>query len=112
MTARSGHFDFVVPRGPSADGRGAVVARFRDEGASLHTLCPLEDGRPLPVGGEVVRLRRRGEREAFDVETLYRTSEDAAAERSGPPKVVSDAYRDGWDAAFGGRHVAPLEELN
>lgn len=108
---REGHFDFVVPRGPSADGRGTVVTRFQAEGTKVQRLYPLEEVKPLLGDGELVRLRQRGDQQVFDVETLYRTSEEAAA-GSGPPKVVSDAYRDGWNAVFGGKGKAPEEETN
>lgn len=93
-------FDVVVPLAPEQDGK-QPVARLRPEGAQPCVLLPARNGEPIPAGGEFIRLRPRAGGRLADVEVLYGAKETAS--RSGPPKVVSDAYRDGWDAIFSRR---------
>jgi hypothetical protein len=102
-------FDVVLPQGPTEDGRGVKMIRLRPEGPSTGVFYPVEEGKPLQPGADVLKLsRRRGALPLFDVETVFSAAEAAEPPRAGPPKVVSDAYRDGWDAVFGRRN----EEAN
>lgn len=86
------------PELPSGDGR--FVLRKRDGRIETGAIRKSEEGKP--IHGELVRLSPRDADEAglYDVEVLYdgRPKTDTA---SGPPKVNSDAYREGWGRLFG-----------
>lgn len=97
-------FDVVVPLAPEQDGKQRV-ARLRPEGAQPCVLVPAQNGQPIPAGGEFIRLRPRAGGRLADVEVVYGAKETAS--RSGPPKVVSDAYRQGWDEIFGRKGEEP-----
>ena len=92
--------DVAIICGKSDDGRSYGVLRRRDQEIQVGMLRPLEDGKP--IHGELVRLRPRDDNPlVFDVEAEHgRTLERAA---SGPPKVTSAAYRDGWDSIWSRR---------
>lgn len=74
---------------------GNVVRRRKGDEETFGVLAPLEDGRPLPEGAEIVKvaLRRDGD-DWHDVEVLYRNA-------SGPAQVATPAYREGYDRIFG-----------
>lgn len=112
--------DVALPLGPTESG-GVAVLRLRDDTLELGQLCELRDGQPLV--GELVRLEARGDGgPLYDVEVLHDArpastpraaralppSQAASAPaqpraRKGPPKVTSEAYRDGWEQVFGAR---------
>lgn len=64
----------------------------------------MQEGKPIPPRGEVVRLKpRAGMPRVCDVEVAYGGDTEG---RSGPAQVASKAYRDNWDAVFGARKKA------
>jgi len=121
--------DVALPLGPTESG-GVAVLRLRDDTLELGQLCEVRDGRPLV--GELVRLEARADGSPlYDVEVLHdaRTPSSPGAARTlpstqassaptarrarkGPPKVTSEAYRDGWEQIFGARGSRGDGELN
>lgn len=93
----------VVVLGPKTkDGEGVHVLRARDERVEAGELRGLKEGRP--VVGEIVTLEPRADNPLVcDVRESFSTSDATpeSASRKGPAKVVSRAYRDGWDEIFG-----------
>jgi len=95
--------DVVFVRGPSDDGEGVNILRLRNDTVEAGELRAAKDGQP--IHGELVRLEQRPEHDRlYDVEVLAEGPKPAAPvldSRNGPAKVVSEAYRDGWDQIFG-----------
>lgn len=89
------------------DGAGRRVLRVRESGASLGELRPLVHGKALPNDGEIVKLTRRegAPENVCDVETAVELGDGAKS--SGPARVATDAYRDGWDRIFASSKGAP-----
>lgn len=112
--------DVVLVHGASDDGAYRVLRKRGDE-LHLGEMRPLEEGKALTPGGEVVTLRPRAESpQLFDAQTLYRVPGEASARSEaaaptpalpsdppstvggGPAQVSTPAYREGWGAIFGG----------
>ena len=93
--------DVLFVRGPSEDGRGVDVVRVKNDELSVGQLREVREGQPLY--GDLVKLSQRKEHERlYDVEVLAEGRRaPPPPSRKGPPKVASDAYREGWDAVFG-----------
>lgn len=113
--------DVVLIHSQSEDGALRVLRKRGDE---LHVgeMRPLEEGKALTPGGEVVALRARAESpQLFDAQTLFRVPGEAPARAEaeadaapaltagepstvggGPAQVSTPAYREGWSAIFGG----------
>lgn len=112
--------DVVLVHGAAEDGAWRVLRKRGDE---LHVgeMRPLEEGKALTPGGEVVALRARADSpQLFDAQTLYRVPGEAPARDAapastapalpadapstvggGPAQVSTPAYREGWGAIFG-----------
>lgn len=112
--------DVVLVHSQSEDGAFRVLRKRGDE---LHVgeMRPLEEGKALTPGGEVVALRARADSpQLFDAQTLYRVPGEAPASSAaptsaapalpaeapstvggGPAQVSTPAYREGWGAIFG-----------
>lgn len=127
--------DVVLVHSASDDGAFRVLRKRGDE---LHVgeMRPLEDGKALTPGGEVVTLRARADSpRLFDAQTLYRVPGEAPATSGqndasagapsgipaeepstvggGPAQVSTPAYREGWGAIFGsGRRRRGPHTLN
>ena len=100
------HPDIALITGPTEDGEGVRVVRFRDEEVTAGEVRPMQEGKPLAVGAEIVRLKPRAgtEAPAFDGERIYkRPAQAAPASRGvkGPAKVSTSAYRSNWEMIFG-----------
>lgn len=110
VTANKKPLDVAFLGDETDDGGGRKVLRVRADGASIGELRPLAHGKPLPSRGEIVKLspREGAPANVCDVETALELGADAHAS-SGPAKVSSDAYREGWDRIFS---AAPIGELN
>ena len=81
----------------SEDGRSYGVLRRRKDEIQLGALRMLEEGKP--IHGEVVSLRPRADSPVlFDVETQHDAT--AMREASGPPKVTTEEYRQGWESIW------------
>lgn len=74
-----------------ADGKHEIVRR-RGGDLELGILAPVQEGRPLPPGAELVMVSTKGKGGWFDTKTVY---------KSGPAQVATPAYRDGYDRIFG-----------
>lgn len=83
--------DKLILGPPAKDSGYSFCVRTREDKAELGLVKRLKEGEP--IHGEVVRLR--GEAPVFDVEST-------GVDTSGPPKVTTPAYRQGWDRIFGG----------
>ncbi len=82
--------------GDAERGPGWSVLRRRHGALEAGEMRPLAEGQP--IHGELVTLTRRREHDLlFDVKVVH----DASG-RGGPAQVATRAYRDGWEAAFGG----------
>ncbi len=57
----------------------------------------VQEGEPLYDGAMLLEPRPE-EPGAFNVRGTYRSGQ---SDRSGPPKVTTNEYRDGWDRIFG-----------
>lgn len=90
-----------------------VVHEGADGRAKLGALMRAEHGKPLFPGSKIVHVDRDPERpgvlhmtEIPDSPKVQAMPEPAAPppQRTGkgPPKVTSDAYREGWGTIFGG----------
>ena len=112
--------DIAVLQGPTEDGKGARLLRFRGDTVTAGEIRPVREGQPVgplsPHGPtELVRLKPlHSELPVCEVEVLHAppTSEVAAkAEtdgevepapaRSGPARVSTHSYRRNWSAVFG-----------
>lgn len=93
--------DVVLVHGRTEDGEGVRALRSRPRRLDLAEIRPVKQGKPLQ-GGELVRLRQRGESPLlYDVEVQYAEESDTSADHAGPPRVTSSAYRRNWEAVFG-----------
>jgi hypothetical protein len=99
--------DVVVPHARTDDGDGVHVIRLRevdgdDENETkrvveLGEVRPLAEGRAIHHGAEIVRMRRRGDSPAYDVDVIVPRERTAL---SGPAQVASETYRRNWSATF------------
>jgi len=81
----------------SEDGRSFGILRRREDELQVGTLRALEEGKP--IHGEIVTLRPRSESPLlFDVEIEHAVT--AARQASGPPKITTKEYREGWDSIW------------
>lgn len=91
-----------------------LVERRRGDRVERGVLGPLQEGKPIPDGAELVRLRPGDDEEWYDVESLYWREDElqyAPAPEpvlSGPPQVATPAYRDGYDRIFGKKPAVGL----
>jgi hypothetical protein len=107
--------DVVLVGGPTEDGEGAKVLRLREERVETGEVRPLKDGQPL-VGGEIVKLARRGKSRLCDVEVLAKVgkADEGAEHRTGPgpAQVATRAYRESWERIFGRAEESAERVLN
>ncbi len=91
------HEDVAFLYSRSEDGRSYGVVRRRKEEIQVGTLQALEEGKP--IHGEIVSLRPRPDSAVlFDVETEHAVT--TARQASGPPKIATKEYREGWDSIW------------
>lgn len=99
-------FDVVMLHSPTDDGEGAKVLRARPGRLDAGEVRPLQDGKPLHAGGEVVRLEPRAEgKPVYDVKVQHVVPETRASTK--PVQVATRQYRDSWDRTFGAKKDAP-----
>ncbi len=78
------------------DERGNVKMLRADEtGFYTGTVTPIEDGKPIPEGYELLAMKKIKDSPWMETEVLY--------SNKGPAKVNNQAYRNGWDAIFGSK---------
>jgi len=80
--------------GPTEDGRTTALRHHADHTLQPCSLLPLQDGKPIPPGAELVQLQQRPNG-AYAVTSIYKSA--------GPAKVTTDEYRAGWDRVFAPR---------
>lgn len=79
------------------DGR-VYTRRHSDGRTSEGILYPMQDGMPIPEGGELVDVSPPDDDGWQDVESLYKSDR---ATSDGPAQVATPAYRAGYDRIFG-----------
>jgi hypothetical protein len=109
--------DVAVVCGKSEDGAGLRILRKRADRVEVGEIRPLEHGKPL--GGEVVRLRQRGDSPVFDVQVQVPAPAASALSpthstptHSGPAQVATEQYRQNWDAIWSDRKASGKKLLN
>jgi hypothetical protein len=105
-------FDVVLVHGKTVDGAGARVLRARPGRFETGEVRPLEQGRPIAPGAQVVQLTPRdASPHLFDVKVEYEVEGKASAGTTplhGPAQVATPAYRESWERTFG----APSSKVN
>jgi hypothetical protein len=90
--------DVALLSGPTEDGEGARLLRFKHGEVYAGEVRPAREGQPLGQR-ELVRLRPLHDRVPLcAVDVLH--APDAQGERSGPARVATERYRRNWDAVF------------
>ena len=105
--AESNGADFAILGGPTADGEGAHLLRFREGTVSAGEIRPVREGEPI-THRELVRLHPMDEdKRVCRVETLHEPPREIVEarqsnepRRSRPARVSNDRYRKNWDAIF------------
>lgn len=85
-----------IVNGPDSHGQSLMFRHGHDH-ATLGTLTPCRDGKPLDPDAELVNVEEQPDG-SLSCETLWSPKE---ARSAGPAKVTSSAYRSGWDAIWG-----------
>jgi hypothetical protein len=80
--------DRIVAVGPLVSEKRRLVLRETETGLSTGTLGPVQQGKPMVEGAELL-----------DID--YKTGCVTVLYRHGPAQVATKAYRNGWDAVFG-----------
>jgi hypothetical protein len=98
-------FDVVLVHGRTEDGAGTRVLRARPGRLEAGEVRPMEHGRPIAPGAQVVQLSPRDAApNLYDVKVEYEVAGASAArapESHGPAQVATRAYRESWDRTFG-----------
>lgn len=105
--------DFAILGGPTEDGQGAHLLRFREGSISAGEIRPVREGEPV-THKELVRLHPvDAERRICRVETLHEPPE-AAQPISRPARVSNERYRKNWDKIFdsAGTRPKPAWDVN
>jgi hypothetical protein len=105
--------DIAILHGPTEDGQGARMLRFKEGEVFAGEVRPAREGQPVEHQ-ELVRLRPLDARYPIcEVETLYAppaapgrdsnndSDTDARRDGSGPARVSNGRYRRNWTAVFG-----------
>jgi hypothetical protein len=91
--------DVALLSGPTEDGEGARLLRWKRGELYAGEVRPAREGEPLGQR-ELVRLRPLHDRVPLcEVEVLHAPA--AHTEREGPARIATDTYRRNWDAVFG-----------
>jgi hypothetical protein len=91
--------DVALLSGPTEDGEGARLLRWKRGELYAGEVRPAKQGEPLGEQ-ELVRLRPLHDRVPLcEVETVYAPA--GHAEREGPARIATDTYRRNWDVVFG-----------
>jgi hypothetical protein len=96
--------DIAVLHGPTEDGEGARMLRFKEGSVYAGEVRPAREGQPLD-NRELVRLRpMHPNYPVCEVEVLHAPATEPATPRpsGGPARVSNRSYRRNWNAIFGG----------
>jgi hypothetical protein len=85
--------DFFVPLGTRENGDYVMAHHRPDHSWGVGVMRPMKEGVPIPE--EAVLVRKK------DGENVWEAEESIASLKKGPSKVVSQAYRSGYDRIFG-----------
>lgn len=90
--------DLALLQGPTEDGEGAKILRFRDGNVSAGELRPVKEGQPLH-SQELLRLRPvEGTPALCEVEVLHEAPK--SRQHGGPARIATAAYRRNWNQVF------------
>jgi len=102
MTKKEHCCDDHVHLGPVV-GDGVAYVRCRPDGTTdAGVLRPAKEGESLYDGA--MSLEHCGPGSVYNVVDEFKRAEPSEG-CSGPPRVTTDAYRDGWDSLFGNQTV-------
>jgi hypothetical protein len=125
--------DIAILHGPTEDGTGARLLRFRGDTVTAGEIRPAREGQPLGQG-ELVRLKPlHRELPVCEVEVLHASAPPAtesesetesetgatpeverlgppARQRAGPARVSNRRYRRNWSAVFGAKAVGGRDD--
>lgn len=90
--------DIALVHGPTEDGEGAKILRYRDGELSAGEVRPLREGQSIH-DRELVRLKPVAGGPVCEVEVVHTTA-DRSRQGSGPARVSNDAYRRNWSQVF------------
>ena len=99
--------DLAILQGPTEDGRGARVLRWKDGEISAGEVRPAREGEPI-ADRELVKLTPLGdgsgpvcEVEVLNAPSTHEASKDRPTH--GPVRVATDSYRKNWSTVFGAK---------
>jgi hypothetical protein len=85
-------------------GKTSLVKRTKGGEETIHTIAPVDDGKPINPDSELFQLEARpGEPRKYNVKTFYEG-------KKGPARTSNKEYRNGWDSICGNKKKA--EGLN
>ena len=97
--------DVALLQGPTDDGKGARILRYRDGTLSAGEVRPVQEGKPIAGEGELVKLTPRAEVPSLcDVEVLHQPQPASKRKQGhGPARVSNDTFRKNWNQVFARR---------
>ena len=101
--------DIAVLQGPTEDGQGARLLRFKEGAVYAGEVRPAREGQEL-ANQELVRLKPMHPRyPVCEVEVLYApaTAPKEQRQAAGPARVSNRSYRRNWNAVFGSSKRKP-----
>jgi len=108
-------FDVVLVHGRADDGVGTRVLRARRGRLEAGEVRPIEHGRPIAPGAQVVQLSPRAATpNVYDVKVEYEVPGPPAPRKpasNGPAQVATPAYRESWERTFGASRDKKLTKL-
>jgi hypothetical protein len=101
--------DIAILHGPTEDGEGARMLRFREGAVYAGEVRPVREGQSVEHH-ELVRLKPlEPESPICEVEILHAPEARRQPQRkgTGPARVATDGYRRNWGAIFGRGRTEP-----
>src|SRR5262245_45208450 len=93
--------DIALLHGPTEDGEGARLLRFKGGELYAGEVRPVREGQPL-TDQEVVRLKPMpGQLPLCEVEVVHEGKSPDRPKGTGPAQVATESYRRNWSAVFG-----------
>lgn len=134
-TPKAAPRDIAILHGPTEDGAGARLLRFRGDTVTAGEIRPAREGQPIGQG-ELVRLKPlHRELPVCEVEVLHASTAPArdaesgaesggetgaapeveraaqpARQRAGPARVSNRRYRRNWNAVFGAKAASERDD--
>ena len=110
MADRKHTKEIALPLPPDKNGNPMLLrVRGDDKGpmeASVGVLMPVEHGKALPLGADLVEVRGRKGQRHLEVETIYDGSAALGLKRGGgwkPLGVSAEKFEANWDRIFGAK---------